>query len=150
MEKRINVDVYVSDEVAGIVPIDGDSVSSFAYNVLTSNGIDSCSVNIVFINDTVIAEMNVQYRQKEGATDVLAFILSEEGDDTLEGEVYVSLERAKAQAAEFGVPFSEETMRLVTHGLLHLTGMTHDTVEDHDTMTATTEKLVDEFFGRGA
>jgi len=150
MEKRINVDVYVSDEVAGLVPIDGDSVSSFAYSVLTSNGIDSCSVNIVFINDTAIAEMNVQYRQKEGATDVLAFILSEGGDETLEGEVYISLERAKAQATEFGVPFPEETMRLVTHGLLHLAGMTHDKDEDLETMTATTEKLVDEFFGRGA
>ena len=149
MEKKINVDVYVSEDVAGLVPLDGNRISDYAFTVMAVNDIESCDVNIVFINDEAIAEMNVQYREKQGPTDVLAFILSDEGDEKLEGEVYVSLERAEAQALDLGVTFPEETIRLVTHGLLHLVGMTHETVEDYESMTASTEILVDEFFGRG-
>ena len=150
MEKKINVDVYVSDDVSGLVTVDGNRISRFAYMVMTMNGVDACDINIVFINDEAIAEMNMKYRDKQGPTDVLAFILSEEGEEKLEGEVYVSLERAESQALDLGVPFPEETIRLVTHGLLHLAGMTHDTVEDHESMTASTEMLVEKYFGRGA
>ena len=149
MEENINVDVYVSDDVAELVPIDGNRISDYAFTVLAARGVDSCDVNIVFINDEAIAEMNVQYREKQGPTDVLTFILSDEGDEKLEGEIYVSLERAEAQSSYLGVSFPEETVRLVNHGLLHLTGMTHGTEEDLETMTASTEILVDTFFDRG-
>lgn len=67
--------------------------------------------------------MNRRFRERHAPTDVLAFDFEEE--DFL-GEVYISLDRAREQAKEYGVDEKEELRRLVVHGLLHLLGYNHE------------------------
>lgn len=85
---------------------------------------EGCSkgVNIVLTDDETISDLNQRFRRREGPTDVLAFDFEE--DDFL-GEVYVSLDRACAQAKDYGVTQEEEVRLLVLHGLLHLLGYSH-------------------------
>ena len=64
-------------------------------------------------------------------TDVLAFPIDDrdspnEGVDTVLGDVYISLDRAKEQSAEYHVSFEEEVARLMLHGLFHLLGYDHE------------------------
>jgi len=94
-------------------------------------------VNVVFCDNTLIRALNKQYRGIDSPTDVLSFSMIENIDDKNEidtiddnnpvlGDVIISLDRAREQAEEFGVPEEEETVRLAIHGLLHLLGFDHE------------------------
>lgn len=138
-----DVTVILSDEAAGRAVPDPERLERFAAEVL---GAGDSEVNIILADDARLAELNERYRKRAGATDVLSFTLSEPGDPMLVGEVYVSLDRAAAQAVEYGVTPAEEVVRLVTHGLLHLTGRVHDTGERLSDMNADTEAFIRRFF----
>jgi probable rRNA maturation factor len=68
--------------------------------------------------------MNRKFRRKDYATDVLSFPAN--GGDSL-GELAISIDRAAAQAAEFGHSTEDEIRILMLHGILHLIGMDHET-----------------------
>ncbi len=75
--------------------------------------------------DEDLRQWNRQFRKKDYATDVLSF--PSDGADGTAGEIAISLDRAKSQAAEFGHTTDEEIRILMLHGLLHLIGMDHET-----------------------
>ena len=83
--------------------------------------IENAGISIIFVSDTYITGLNKQFFNKNRPTDVIAFTMNEEGEK-LEGEVYISVDTAEKQAKEYNVELAEELMRLVVHGLLHLTG----------------------------
>jgi probable rRNA maturation factor len=80
----------------------------------------SAAVTVVFIDGRRCARINRKFLGHRGSTDVISFPL-DEGSLT-EGEVYVNLDRARAQAREYGVPEANEIVRLVVHGTLHVLG----------------------------
>lgn len=143
------IKIIVSDEVFKLFPLKQKHVQEFAAHVLKSSGISQCDVNIVLVNDEKMTELNEKFKKRKSTTDVLSFNLSDESSDIVEGEVYISLERAKKQSLDYNVPYEEEIIRLVTHGLLHLAGRTHNSGEDYQSMTEDTEKFVSIFFHDG-
>ncbi len=80
-------------------------------------------VNIVFCDDSMTVSLNREFRKKSYPADVLSFNFNE--DDFL-GEIYISADRVRSQADEYGVSFYEEALRLTAHGLLHLCGYKHN------------------------
>jgi rRNA maturation RNase YbeY len=82
-------------------------------------------VSIVFIDSRYSRRINRRYLNHDSVTDVISFPL--ETGALLEGEVYVNLDRARVQAREYGVSFSNEVARLVIHGTLHLVGFEDST-----------------------
>lgn len=92
------------------------------------DGMERAEVSIVLVNDTEIAEMNTTYRGKEGATDVLSFPMSEDGsfEDGVLGDIVISIETARKQAAEAEIGLTRELAFLYIHGLLHLMGYDHE------------------------
>lgn len=81
------------------------------------------AIEITFVTDAVMRELNRRYLARSGSTDVLAFELGEEG--ALTGDVYIAPEAAARAAAELEIPESEELVRLVVHGVLHVLGLDH-------------------------
>ena len=79
------------------------------------------SCNVVLVGDGAIRDLNRRFLKRDHPTDVLAFPLGD-GGEGIWGEVYVSEDRAREQAARYGVSFREELARLVVHGVLHLMG----------------------------
>ena len=144
--QELAIEIITNEDVEDLLPADLDLLDRYAAHVLREGGVSSGEVNIVFIGDDFMAELNGTYKGREGTTDVLSFNLSDDFSGGVSGEVYVSLEQAHTQAAELGVPFEEEVVRLVTHGLLHLAGHVHDTDEQYDAMMDRTEVLMREFF----
>lgn len=104
---------------------------------------------LFFIGDAEMSVLNKKYKERPGSTDVLTFILSEKDSNKVEGEVYISLEKAQGQSLEYDVPLTEEVVRLVTHGLLHLTGRVDDSEETYNAMVEDTEKYIEHYFTNG-
>lgn len=82
----------------------------------------SGAVSLVLCSDYKIKKLNSDYRGKNRPTDVLSFCFEE--PDFL-GEIYISLQRAKVQAARYGFSYEDEIIRLFVHGMFHLLGYDH-------------------------
>jgi probable rRNA maturation factor len=89
-------------------------------------------VSLLFTDDPTIHRLNLYYRGKDKATDVLSFPQEENwGTKMLSpslGDLVISVQTARAQAREFCVSIREELLRLIIHGLLHLAGYDHEKV----------------------
>ena len=83
------------------------------------------SFTCVISDDYELKTLNARFLGHDCATDVLSFPMDETGNDL--GELIISAERAEVQAAEFGHDRVDEIRILMLHGLLHLTGMDHET-----------------------
>ncbi len=95
---------------------------------------------MTLVDDVEIARLAGAYGRRPRATDVLSFALAEGvGADfagALLGDVVISLDAAKRQAASRNVPLSRELDDLLIHGCLHLLGMDHLRTADRDRMRA--------------
>lgn len=110
-------------------------------------------VGVALMDDSRIGELNRAYRGIDAPTDVLAFPLSEPGEDGERwppereeehylGDVAVSLETAARQAAAQGHPLEREVAYLVAHGILHLAGYDHECEQGARLMRAKEEEIL--------
>jgi probable rRNA maturation factor len=118
------------------------------------------SLGLSLVGDAEIAELNIDWRDKAGPTDVLAFAAQDEAsdgappmpmpmpegaddDEPLElGDIVISLETAARQAAEHGHSLQQELLFLATHGLLHLLGWDHPDDASLTAMLARQDRLI--------
>ena len=101
-------------------------LSAFCAVVLREAGYSSWTVSILLCGDERITALNKRYRRRSEPTDVLSFP-EQEGrtGDPVEGDIAISLDALRRNAADFKVPENEEMKRLLVHGLLHIAGMDH-------------------------
>ena len=91
--------------------------------------------NIIIVNNERIREINKEYRKIDKETDVISFALEENNDIIYSkfrflGDIYISIDKAKEQAKEYGHTLKREMRFLTVHGLLHLLGYDH--IKDND------------------
>lgn len=84
-------------------------------------------VSVLLAGDAVLRRLNREWRGKDKATDVLSFPSPAELAEISAGDLAISLETAARQAAEHGHLLRDEVRVLLLHGLLHLSGMDHET-----------------------
>jgi probable rRNA maturation factor len=92
-------------------------------------------VEITFVNDDAIAAVHGDFMNDPTPTDVITFH---------HGEILISLDTAKRQAAEHGQPWEKETALYVIHGLLHLAGWDDREEEERKQMHAIQERILGE------
>lgn len=105
------------------------------------------NVSVLITDDTYIKTLNLQYRNIDRPTDVLSFPLYDENgelDDEELGDIVISLERAYAQADEYGHSIIREVAFLTAHSMLHLLGYDHETDEEREEMFAIQEEILNE------
>lgn len=119
-------------------------IRNLAQRLLLAEGCrDNTEVSVLLTADTQIAQLNKEYRQVEGPTDVLSFSqlegddnFTQEEDDGLLGDVVISVETAKRQAESQGHSLDEEIDVLLVHGILHLLGYDHAEPDEEKKMFA--------------
>ena len=103
-----------------------------------------CSVEVLLTDDGAIREMNEEFREIDRSTDVLSFpmidydapacfddfddrpeLFHPESGELLLGDIVISMDHVKAQAAEYGHSEAREFAFLVAHSMLHLMGYDH-------------------------
>ncbi len=90
-------------------------------------------VNFIFCSDEHLRSINVEYLAHDYYTDVITFPYA---DDAVHGDVFISAERVRDNAATLGVTFEAELCRVMAHGVLHLAGYDDKTPEKKLEMTA--------------
>jgi rRNA maturation RNase YbeY len=97
--------------------------------VLLHLHLQTSELSVLFVNSRRMKILNTRYRRIPKDTDVLSFPLMDKGmhhDPVMLGDIVVSVPKALQQSKEFQVPFYEELLRLLIHGLLHLIGYDHE------------------------
>jgi len=97
-------------------------------------------VSVTLCDNAYIRRLNKQYRNKDKHTDVLSFPIYDNGDFDMSecisgamlGDIVISVERAKEQAAEIGNSFLREVAFLAIHSTLHLLGYDHERSQKDD------------------
>jgi probable rRNA maturation factor len=125
-------------------------IKRFARDVLRGEGVPGpgreAALTLVFTDDAGIRSLNARFRDQDRATDVLAFPLHEEDEGRVYlGDVIISLERARAQAPQFGNDPEAELARLMSHGLLHLLGYDHHRPDEGRRMKAAERRALANF-----
>jgi probable rRNA maturation factor len=111
---------------------------------LEAEGATAREVSLLLSDDRELHELNLAYRGKDRPTDVLAFALDEAEDGAVDpslGDVVISVERARAQAASRRVTLDAELELLAVHGALHLLGYDHEAPDEARAMRARTRSI---------
>lgn len=125
-------------------------VEMVIHRTLQVAGLDEpCEVSVLLTNDARIHELNRDYRGMDKPTDVLSFALEEDetvvlppGFPRLLGDVIVSLDTIRRQAAEHAKTPAQECAWALCHGVLHLLGYDHQTDEEEDEMRGREQEVL--------
>lgn len=78
-------------------------------------------LNYVFCSDEYLLSINIEYLDHDDYTDIITFDNSEE-NKTIEGDIFISIERVKENSKIHQVDEKTELSRVISHGLFHLLG----------------------------
>jgi probable rRNA maturation factor len=127
------------------------NVEPFVAKVLSRLDIENWELSVLFCDDPFIANLNKQYREIDGPTDVLSF---EQGDEYIDdddvtwfnaGDIVISVDSLRKNAEQFAVSINDELKRLLVHGVLHLDGMDHSDNSPEQEMLQFQEHLLVSF-----
>lgn len=93
----------------------------------------SGEINFIFCSDDYLLEINKQYLQHDYYTDVITFDYTE--NNIIGGDIFISIDRIKENAEEFGKDETEELHRIIIHGVLHLIGYKDKSDKEKQVMT---------------
>ena len=102
------------------------------------------SVNITFVGEKKIRQLNKEFRQVDKVTDVLSFPLFE-ADEQKQGDIgdiVICTKRANEQARQYGHSELRELCFLSLHGLLHVLGYDHIQKQDEEVMFSLQDKIL--------
>jgi probable rRNA maturation factor len=140
---------------AGELPLPpwATAVHDYSLKVLGELGKDNWDLSVLLCNDACIKSLNARYRSKDEATDVLSFELGaavedEDGETRYAaGDIVISLETLEENARYFKTTGDEELRRLLIHGILHLSGMDHETNDTTEPMLKLQEAMLTRLAG---
>jgi probable rRNA maturation factor len=115
------------------LPVDRRRIRRAIQAVLRDAGIAAAQINVAVVDDATIAKLHGEFLNDPTPTDVLSFVL-ERSPQILEGEIVVSADTARTNAARYRCAADNELLRYVIHGTLHLVGYNDATPRERTLM----------------
>lgn len=103
------------------------------------------SLDYVFCSDEYLHKINVRYLNHDTYTDIITFDLGVPGDDLISGEIYISIDRVKENAQIHNSAYTDELLRVIVHGLLHLMGYPDKSEEEALLMRGKEERALNTY-----
>ena len=127
-----------------------ETVSKLIEFAIKHEKLDNLEFNIIIVDNNKIHKLNKEYRGIDRVTDVITFALEDNKDFPKEsvrilGDIYISIDKARSQAIEYGHSFLRELSFLTIHGFLHLLGYDHMTKIDEEIMFSKQEDILNEY-----
>ena len=123
------------------------SLKDFLVSLFKKEGTDIDAVNYIFCDDAYLLEINQQYLNHDTYTDIVTFELQERGEPVL-SDIYISIDRVKANAQTFKTSFTHELHRVIFHGALHLCGYKDKKKDQAQQMRTMEELYLNRYFGK--
>jgi probable rRNA maturation factor len=152
--------IYLRNRTRG-AGLDTRALAGVVERLLAEIGERGTSVSLTFVRDPEMRELNREHRGKDAPTDVLSFPLyppeafkraggtrplphgRDDGPERMLGDIVVSVDTARRQAAEYDAPLARELERLLIHAVLHLAGHDHLETSERAVMEAEERRLAD-------
>lgn len=109
-------------------------VERWLRSVAAGYGFATGDITYIFCSDERILEVNRQFLGHDYYTDIITFDYST--PSRISGDIYISLDTVASNAEQLGIPFEDELLRILVHGVLHLTGQGDKTPETKAVMTS--------------
>jgi probable rRNA maturation factor len=139
--------IYYRNEVRG-TGLDGKAIKATAQRLLEAVDERTSSLSVTLVNDETIRTLNAEHRGKDVPTDVLSFPLEgpsacarEQQPEHMIGDVVISVDTARRQAADYDATLQVEVYRLLVHGLLHVMGHDHEEATERRIMESEEQRL---------
>lgn len=100
---------------------DAAELTSWIERIAAVHEHEIVQLTYIFCSDEYLHQVNVEYLDHDTYTDVITFDNSDTSD-VIEGDIFISVERIRENAAQLGVTFRDELHRVMIHGVLHLLG----------------------------
>lgn len=126
-----------------------ETVEKVLQSAIVKENLGDVSFNLVIVDNDYIHELNRNYRKIDRETDVITFALEDEDslvlpeDIRVLGDIYISIDKARSQAEEYGHSLLRELSFLAVHGFYHLLGYDHMTKEDEKVMFGKQEEVLE-------
>jgi rRNA maturation RNase YbeY len=140
--------VHLFNTTTAVLPLGQQDVDELLQLVSNKTQVTFESVELVYVDDETIVDINRRYLQRDYVTDVISFRLDENDDHAIEGTIYCCLPRLQEQAIEYQVNERHEFARIALHGFLHLAGYEDKDPEEKQTMTRLEDELLSTWFAR--
>ncbi len=140
---RVEIFNQVGEEIEEL-----EIVKKVLLSAMKKEKLEGVNFNLIIVDNEYIHRLNKTYRNIDRETDVITFAL--EDDDTLVlpdnvrvlGDIYISIDKARLQAEEYGHSFLREICFLAVHGFYHLLGYDHMNPEDEKVMFSKQEEVL--------
>ncbi len=128
--------------------IETEDLKKLVDQIIKRFSLEQAEFNIIFVDNDYIHKLNKEYRNIDRATDVITFALEDNMDIKLDirilGDIYISIDKTKEQAQEYGHSFFRELSFLTVHGMLHLLGYDHQNEQDEKIMFSLQDEILNE------
>ncbi|GGZ20338.1 endoribonuclease YbeY [Echinicola pacifica] len=108
-------------------------IKKWLKDLATKEGFTISELNYIFCSDEYLHTINLEYLNHDTYTDIITFDNSEALEE-IEGDIFISIDRVKENATTEKQSFQLETIRVLSHGLLHLCGYKDKTKEEAKVM----------------
>ena len=110
------------------------AVRNWVTETIQAEGFKLKELNYIFCSDSYLLQINQQYLDHDTYTDIVTFDNSDIAK-TIIGDIFISIDRIRENAAKFGVTEANELHRVIIHGALHLLGYKDKSPADKKKMT---------------
>ena len=128
--------------------LERDRIAVLVRRIVRDNRKNADIINVILVNDNYLSDVNRKFLNHTYKTDVISFDLGE--SEIIDGEIYISVDRAKVQARRYKIPLEREILRLIIHGALHLVGLEDKTPSEKLRMRKRENTFIQDFYRKSA
>ncbi|MDO6390742.1 rRNA maturation RNase YbeY [Pontibacter sp. BT731] len=110
-----------------------EKISDWIADIIEQHGHELVGLTYIFCSDDYLHQINVEYLDHDTLTDIITFD-NADTEGTIEGDIFISVDRVRDNAATHGTSFQDELHRVLIHGVLHLLGFKDKTPEQEAAM----------------
>ena len=129
-----------------------ETVEKVLLSAIDKEKLEDVTFILIMVDNEYIHEINKTYRGIDRETDVITFALEDEDSIVVPdevvlnlGDIYISIDKARMQAEEYGHGLLRELSFLAVHGFYHLLGYDHMTPEEEKVMFQKQEEVLEEY-----
>lgn len=109
-----------------------DAIKAWISKTIRAENRVEGEINYVFCDDDYLHKLNVEFLDHDTLTDIISFDYSV--GNTINGDVFISVERVRDNARDFETRFQDELNRVIIHGILHYCGYKDKSAEEEKLM----------------